>query len=127
MGGETVSALEESLREIMAIDGAHAAALVDIATGMVVRSGGPEEPALPLAAALLAEEAQAAWATHGAGQPGGDLEEIALLTPGRLHLSRVLSSRPGEGLVLFVDFDRAHVNPALAALQLSRLAPAVLA
>lgn len=111
----------------MAIDGARAAALVDIATGMLVRSDGGEGPALPLAAALLADEAQAARAAYGPDQPGGDLEEIALLTPGRLHMSRVLSARPGEGLVLFVDFDRAQVNPALAALQLSRLAPAVLA
>lgn len=35
--------------------------------------------------------------------------------------------RPGEGLVLFVDLDRALVNPALASLRLSRPAPAILA
>ena len=122
-----MSALTESLRQALAIEGARAVALVDIATGMLVRSEGRVEPDLPRVAALLAEEAQAARAAVGPDQPGGELEEIALLTPGRLHLSRIVGAPPGEGLVLFVDFDRAQVNQGLASLGLSRLAPTVLA
>jgi hypothetical protein len=66
-------------------------------------------------------------AALGPGRPGGDLEEIALVTGQRLHVSRVLSSRPGEGLLLFADLDRTRANIALASLQVGRLAPAVLA
>jgi hypothetical protein len=64
-----VSAVRESLRQVMAIEGVRAAALAGIAAGMVAQSAG--------------------------------------------HMA------------LFVDLDR--VNPALASLRLSRLAPAVLA
>ena len=122
-----MSALTESLRQVMAIEGVRAAVLVDIATGMVVQSAGHQDADLPAAAALMAEEARAARAALGPDQLGGDLDEITLSTRGRLHLSRILGSRPGEGLVLFVDLDRAQVNPALASLRLSRLAPALLA
>jgi hypothetical protein len=68
----------------MAVDGVRSAALVDIATGMAVRSAGAE--GTDLAAADLA-----------------------------------------EGMLLFVDVDRARVNIALASLQVGQLVPAVLA
>ena len=122
-----MSALTESLRQVMAIEGARAAVLVDIATGMVVQSAGHEEADLPAAAALIAEEAWAARTALGPDHLGGDLDEITLFTAGRLHMYRILAARPGEGLVLFVDLDRAQVNPALAAQRLSRVAPAILA
>jgi hypothetical protein len=35
--------------------------------------------------------------------------------------------RPGEGLLLFVDVDRARANPALASLRIGQAAPGVLA
>jgi hypothetical protein len=38
-----------------------------------------------------------------------------------------VSSRLGEGLLLFVDLDRTRANIALASLQVGRLAPDVLA
>ena len=121
-----MSSLTESLDQVMAVDGVRSVALIDIATGMVVQSGGVEDTDFPAAAALMAEEARAARAALGPGRSGGDLDEIALVTGRRLHVSRVLSSRLGEGLLLFVDLDRTRANIALASLQLGRLAPAVL-
>jgi len=111
----------------MAIAGVRSAALVDIATGMVVRSAGEEGTDFLAAAVGLADEARAARAALGPGRPGGDLEEISLVTPGRVHLSKILGTRLGEGLLLFVDVDRARVNIALASLYVGQLAPAVLA
>ena len=64
-------------------------------------------------------------AAPGPDQPGAALDEVTLFTRARLHMSRVMRSRPGEGMVLFAGLDR--VNPALAFLPLSRLAPAALA
>jgi hypothetical protein len=52
---------------------------------------------------------------------------LALVTQRRLHVSRVVSSRLGEGLLLFVDLDRTRANIALASLQVGRPAPDVLA
>jgi hypothetical protein len=64
---------------------------------------------------------------QGPGRPGGDLEEISLVTPGRVDLAKILGSRLGEGMLLFVDLDRTRVNIALASLRVGQLAPAVLA
>jgi len=127
VGGE-VSSLDESLRRILAVEGVRSAALIDLATGMVVRSAGAEPATLPEAAASLAGEVRAADQAQGPLRPGGDLDEITLFTAGRLQLTKVLDSRrPGEGLLLFVDVDRARANPALATLRIGQAAPAVLA
>jgi hypothetical protein len=108
-------------------DGARAAALIDVGTGMVVRAVGEVNADLPTAAASMANEAKSAAGSLGPGAPGGDLDEIAVTTPARVHMTKVLERRRGDGLLLFVDFDRARTNPALAALQVSELAPALLA
>jgi hypothetical protein len=127
-----VSSLDEALGRILAVEGVQSAALIDLATGMVVRSAGAEPAALPSVAASVADEARivgrAQDQAQGSDQPGGGLDEIALFTTGRLQLTKVLDGRrPGEGLLLFVDVDRTHANPALATLRIGQAAPAVLA
>jgi hypothetical protein len=123
-----VSSLDEALGRILAVEGVQSAALIDLATGMVVRSAGAEPAALPSVAASVADEARLVGRADGPDQPGGGLDEIALYTTGRLQLTKVLDSRrPGEGLLLFVDVDRTHANPALATLRIGQAAPAVLA
>ena len=122
-----MASLTDSLRQVMAVDGVRSAALVDIATGMVVRSAGEEGTEFLASAAGLADEVRMARAALGPGRPGGDLEEISVITARRVHLSKVLGTRLGEGMLLFVDVDRTRVNIALASLQVGQLAPAVLA
>jgi len=122
-----MSILEKSLRQVLAVDGVRVAALVDIATGMVVRSAGDEDPGFADAAACVAQEARACRAMLGPESPGGELDEFSVLTATRIHLARVLSTRPGEGLVLFADLDRARANLALASLRVGQVAPAVVA
>ena len=122
-----MASLIDSLRQVMAVDGVRSAALVDIATGMVVQSAGEEGKDFMAAAAAMADEARMARAALGPGRPGGDLEEISLITARRVHLSKLLGTRLGEGMLLFVDVDRSRVNIALASLQVGQLAPAVLA
>ena len=122
-----MASLTDSLRQVIAVDGVRSAALIDIATGMVVRSAGEEDTDFPAAAAGMADEARMARAALGPGRPGGDLEEISLITGSRVHLSKVLGTRLGEGMLLFADVDRSRVNIALASLKVGQLAPAVLA
>jgi len=122
-----VASLTDSLRQVMAVDGVRSAALVDIATGMVVRSAGKEDTEFMAAAAGMADEARLARAALGPGRPGGDLEEISVITARRVHLSKILGTRLGEGMLLFVDVDRTRVNIALASLQVGQVAPVVLA
>jgi hypothetical protein len=122
-----VSGLKESLGQILAVEGVRTAAVIDIATGMVVRSAGTEDESFAAAAAGIADEARMARAALGPAQPAGDLDEISMVTAGRLHVSKILDSRLGDGLLLFVELDRAQANVALASLQVSHAAPAVLA
>jgi len=122
-----VASLEESLRHVLAADGVRAAALIDIATGMIVCSGGAESEGFPAAAVSLADEVRAVRAVLGPDRPGGELEEISLVSKGRLHLSKVLDFRSADGMLLYVDLDRSRANIALASRQVGQLAPAVLA
>lgn len=119
--------LNESLRRILEAEGAHAVALIDVGTGMVVGSAGDQPAGFPAAAASLADEARLAGSALGAGSPGGDLEELVLVTESRFHLVKILNRWPDEGLLLFLELDRARTNLALATLQLAQAGPAVLA
>jgi hypothetical protein len=125
--GGIVPSLIDSLRGILEIEGARTAALVDAATGMVLRSAGEEGVELPAAAACLADEARLAAAALGPAEPGGELREVAVVTASRFQVLRVLESRPGEGTLLFVDLDRSRTNMALATLQVGQSAPGLLA
>jgi len=109
------------------MEGVRTVALIDIASGMVVRSAGDQDPGFPALAASVADEARAAREALGPRQPAGELDEIAAATTSRLHLSKILRDRPGEGFLLFVDMDRARANIALASRQVGQLASAVLA
>jgi hypothetical protein len=121
------SSLQEALQRFLAMEGVRTVALIDIASGMVVRSAGEQDAGLPAAAASVADEARAAREALGPRQPAGELDEIAAVTENRLHLAKILQGRPGEGFLLFVDMDRARANVALASLRVGQLAPAVLA
>jgi hypothetical protein len=121
-----VSGLSESLHRILEIDGARTVALVDVGTGMIVDSAGEEPSGLTTAAASLADEARLAGGALGPEQSGGDLEEMLVVLPERVHLLKVLSRSQGDGLMLFVDVDRARTNAALAAMRVAHFAPAVL-
>lgn len=117
-----MSSLQESLRCFLAVEGLRTAALIDIATGMIVRSVGRPEPNLAATAACVADEARAVRE-----RIAEDLVEITTVTSSRLHVARVLRRTPCEGLLLFVDLERGKSNLGLAALRIGELAPAVLA
>jgi hypothetical protein len=122
-----MSRLQESLHCFLAVEGVRTAALIDIATGMIVRSVGKPDPDLPAIAACVADEARAARGALGPDRQPDDLLEITTVTDSRLHVSRVLQGRPSEGLLLFVDMERSKSNVGLASLRIGQLAPAVLA
>ena len=122
-----MSGLSESLQRILEIEGARTVALVDVGTGMVVDSAGAEPAGFPAAAASMADEARLAGNALGPGRPAGELDELLLITDSRFHLLKVLSRAQDEGLMLFVDLDRAQTNLGLAIVRVAQAAPAVLA
>jgi hypothetical protein len=122
-----MSRLHESLRSFLAVEGVRTAALIDVATGMIVRSVGPPDPDLPATAACVADEARAVRSALKAAGAADDLIEITATIGSRLHVSRILRRSPSDGLLLFVDLERAKSNLGLATLRVGQLAPAVLA
>jgi hypothetical protein len=122
-----MSNIAEALRQLLAVEGVRTAALIDVATGMIVESAGAVDPDLAITAVCAADEARTAREMLGPELPGGDLDEIAVTTAGRLQLSKLLGPHIGEGLLLFVDLDRTKANLALASLRVGQAAPAVLA
>lgn len=122
-----MSRLHDSLRSFLAVDGVRTAALIDMATGMIVRSVGQTDPDLPTTAARVADEARAVRSALGAAGAADDLVEITTTIASRLHVCRILQRSPSDGLLLFVDLERAKSNLGLASLRVSQLAPAVLA
>jgi hypothetical protein len=122
-----MSRLQESLRCFLGVEGVRTAALIDLATGMIVRSVGKPDPDLATTAARVADEARAVRTALAAAGTADDLIEITATTGSRLHVSRVLQRSPSDGLLLFVDVERAKSNLGLAALRVGQLAPAVLA
>ena len=122
-----MSRLQESLRSFLAVEGVRTAALIDVATGMIVRSVGKPDPDLPAVAARAADEVAVVRSALGAAGAAGDLIEIITTTGSRLQVSSIVQRSPSDGLLLFVDLERAKSNLALAALRVRELAPAVLA
>jgi hypothetical protein len=121
------SRLQESLHTFLMVEGVRTATLIDIATGMIVRSVGKPDPDLPATAACVADEARAVRSALGADSAAGDLVEITTVTDSRLHVSRILKASPSDGMLLFVDLERGKTNLSLAALRVGQLAPSVLA
>jgi hypothetical protein len=122
-----MSVLDESVRQVLQLDGARAVALIDAGTGMIVSSAGEFNAGVAAAAESMAQEVRAVTETWRPDSAGGALEEISVLTERRCHLLDVLELRRGEGLLLFVDVDLASTNLALAALSVRRLIPGLLA
>jgi hypothetical protein len=63
------SSLQETLAQLLAMEGVRTVALVDIASGMVVRSAGEQDVGLAAAAASVADEARAAREALGPRRP----------------------------------------------------------
>jgi hypothetical protein len=118
--------LSQYLSQILRANGAKTAALVDVATGMVIRAAGQAGTALRDAAVGVADEARLASAALGGAGTGGQLEEILMVTRDRFQLLKVLDWRQGDGLLLFVDLERAGTNLGLAAWEVSQAAADVL-
>jgi hypothetical protein len=121
-----MSVLDESIRQILSVEGTRAAVVIDAGTGMIVCSAGELDAGIPDAAAAMAAEVRAANSEESESGRGA-LEEIATMSDRWCHLLEVLELRQGEGLLLFVDVDRSMTNVALAGLQVRKLIPGLLA
>ncbi|GAA0993478.1 hypothetical protein GCM10009555_084160 [Acrocarpospora macrocephala] len=107
--------MDVSLKEMMAIDGAIGAAVVDYSSGMALGTlGGSKDLDLQIAGAGNTEVVKAKLRTMESLGIQDTIEDILISLSGQYHLIRPISGRGGKGLFLYLALDRARANLAMA-------------
>ncbi|MFE0646934.1 hypothetical protein [Streptomyces sp. NPDC058877] len=115
--------VEVSMKEAMtSIDGALGVALVDYTSGMALGTlGGGKDLDLTVAAAGNTDVIRAKVRAMEMLGLQDDLEDVLITLGSQYHLIRLLRSRSGSGLFLYLVLDKAKSNLAMARHQLRRV------
>ncbi|MEU0397451.1 hypothetical protein ABZ208_32705 [Streptomyces sp. NPDC006208] len=118
-----MASVETSLKEAMtSIEGSVGAALVDYTSGMALGTlGGGKDLDLAVAAAGNTDVIRAKTRTMEHLGLKDDIEDVLITLGGQYHLIRLLKSRGGNGLFLYLVLDKAKSNLAMARHQLKRI------
>lgn len=114
----------ESIQAAVAIDGALAAALVDYDSGMTLATAGTGVD-LELAAAGNTEVVRAKLRVMGSLGLDDTIEDILITLGKQFHLIRLVSSKSGQGLFLYLVLDKGRANLAMARRQLQSIEQAL--
>ncbi|MEO3808143.1 hypothetical protein ABGB17_04005 [Sphaerisporangium sp. B11E5] len=110
-----MASLDVSLKEMMSVDGAIGAAVVDYGSGMALGAlGGSKDLDLQVAAAGNTEVIKAKLRTMEALRLQEGIEDILITLSAQYHVIRPLSGRGGKGLFLYLALDRRRANLAMA-------------
>jgi len=111
--------LDLSLKELMSIDGALGAAVVDYGSGMALGTlGGSKALDLNVAAAGNTEVVRSKMRTIEQLGLKDTIEDILITLSNQYHLIRPVTGRKGQGLFIYLALDRGRANLALARHQL---------
>lgn len=110
--------MEEAIQDLLGLNGALAASLVDWKSGMVLVSGSNSKFDIELASAGNAEVIKAKMATMKSLGLHGGIEDILITLEEQFHIIRVLSKN--SDLFLYVALDNKKSNLALARLALKQ-------
>ncbi|MFJ8649027.1 hypothetical protein ACIRNI_23260 [Streptomyces sp. NPDC093546] len=114
--------VETALKETTTIDGALGAALVDYTSGMALGTiGGGKDLDLAIAAAGNTDVVRAKVRTMEMLGLKDEIEDILITLGTQYHLIRLLKSRGGAGLFLYLALDKERSNLAMARHQLRRI------
>ncbi|WP_201559388.1 hypothetical protein [uncultured Psychrobacter sp.] len=106
-----MSNIDQSLQELMQVDGAMGTCIVDYMSGMVLgMAGGGVD--LELAGAGNSQVVKAKMATMESLGIKGDIDDILITLESQIHIIR--PSAHNEGLFLYLVLDKAKSNLALA-------------
>ncbi|MEU1429650.1 hypothetical protein ABZ412_21480 [Nocardia sp. NPDC005746] len=107
--------LEVALKDMMMLDGAIGAAVVDYGSGMPLGMlGGSKSLDLEVAAAGNTEVVRAKLRTIEQLGLNEEIEDMLITLNNQYHLVRPLRGRRSHGLFLYVAIDRTRGNLALA-------------
>lgn len=109
-----MSQLYNSIQELLSIEGATGAAVVDISSGMALASGGNPGFDLNVAAAGNSNVVRAKLRTMKDINLRGEIEDIMITLESQYHLINVLNTEETSGLFVYLVLDRNTANLALA-------------
>lgn len=109
-----MSQLDNSIQELLTIEGATGAAIVDISSGMALASGGNPGFDLTVAAAGNSNVIRAKLRTMEEISLRGKIEDIMITLEQQYHLINVLNTEETSGLFVYLVLDRNTANLALA-------------
>lgn len=109
-----MSQLDNSIQELLSIEGATGAAVVDISSGMALASGGNPGFDLSVAAAGNSNVVRAKLRTIKDINLRGEIEDIMITLESQYHLINVLNTEETSGLFVYLVLDRNTANLALA-------------
>jgi hypothetical protein len=114
--------IETSLKELMTVDGALGASVVDWDSGMNLGSlGGGKYLDLDVAAAGNTEVVRAKMRTMDSLRLDDTIEDILITLAKQYHLIRPVTTVGGQSLFLYFVLDRGKANLALARHHLKRI------
>ncbi|WP_040798128.1 hypothetical protein [Nocardia higoensis] len=110
-----MSNLDLALKDMMVIDGAIGAAVVDYNSGMALGMlGSSKAMDLQVAAAGNTEVVRAKMRTMDSLGLNDEIEDILITLSGQYHIIRPMTGRKSKGLFLYLALDRGRANLALA-------------
>ncbi|MEV5838778.1 hypothetical protein [Nocardia sp. NPDC052112] len=110
-----MSNMDLALKEMMVIDGAIGAAVVDYDSGMALGMLGSSKALdLQVAAAGNTEVVRAKLRTMEQLGLNEAIEDILITLSGQYHIIRPMTGRKSQGLFLYLALDRGRANLALA-------------
>lgn len=110
-----MSSMDLALKDMMVIDGAVGAAVVDYNSGMALGMlGSSKSLDLQVAAAGNTEVVRAKMRTMDQLGLNEDIEDILITLSGQYHIIRPMTGRKSKGLFLYLALDRGRSNLALA-------------
>ncbi|MFC5746060.1 hypothetical protein [Actinomadura rugatobispora] len=117
-----MSDLDVSMKDMMAIDGAIGAAVVDYNSGMALGTlGSSKSLDLQVASAGNTEVVRAKLRTMEQLGIKEEIEDILITLSGQYHVIRPVTGRKGKGLFLYLALDRGRANLALARHRLKQI------
>ncbi|MDO5683741.1 MAG: hypothetical protein Q4G46_13065 [Propionibacteriaceae bacterium] len=120
-----MSQLEQAIADLLSIDGATGAAIVDLASGMALAHGGNPGFSLEVAAAGNSNVVRAKVNTMRDLGITDQIDDILITLGQQYHLINVLKDENNKGLFLYLTLNRNSANLALARHKLSVVARAV--
>lgn len=109
-----MSSLQQSIQDLLSIDGATGAAIVDLASGMCLASGGNPGFNLDVAAAGNSNVIRAKLRTMADLDLHDEIEDLLITLGGQYHLINVMNEDSTKGLFVYLVLNRQQANLALA-------------